>query len=141
LISSLVLGVCQLFGFQAKWVPIAIDWTPDEEGEKCFIASIPYKKRALPLLGWHLKPEDITTSQNELEEILTRKVIEALPEKATPVILADRGFGRASFLIFLKELERKLGREIKFVIRLPGNAKVELGGRKFLLAQASNQTV
>lgn len=114
-------------------MPISVDWTSDQGEDKTFLISIPYKGRALPLLGWHLTPGDVTSSQNLLEEILLRRAVTALPETARPIVLGDRGFGRASFLIFLKELEEELRRKVMFVIRLPGKAMVEWEGKRFLL--------
>jgi hypothetical protein len=84
-------------------------------------------------LCWHLEPEDITTSQNHLEEALLRRLVQALPQAASPIFLGDRALGRASFLQFLQQLPIDMGGRIEFVVRLKGEVKIEWQGQRWLL--------
>jgi hypothetical protein len=125
--QKLIPQICYAFGLAAKEIPIALDWTPEVGENRCFFAAIAYKRHALPLLCWHLKPEDIGTSQNHLEEALVQRVAQTLPQSATPIFLGDRALGRASFIQFLRHLPQAMGRQVEFVLRLKGEVKIEWG--------------
>mgnify|MGYP005845376677 CR=1 FL=1 len=96
----------------------------------------------MPLLFWATSFAQIRqgSSQNDLEEAFVRRLIAALPQGVWPVLLADRGFGRVSFLLFLLGLVRGLGRWVSFVIRLPGKVAVEHGGARRLLRDWPSDT-
>jgi hypothetical protein len=59
-----------------------------------------------------------------------RRLVSALPEQVLPVLVADRGFGRVSFLSFLWGLRRVLGRRVSFGIRLPKGIIVTHQGQR-----------
>lgn len=103
-----------------KQVVIALDWTTLPGNIQCLMLAIPYRGRAIPLL-WQLLPfRDIKDSQNRIEERLVAKLINLFPkEKGKQFILvADRGFGRATFIQFL------LKRELLFVVRVKSDVRV-----------------
>jgi hypothetical protein len=90
---------------------LAIDWTffdslpPSGRQIRYQVLSIavPRRGRALPLLQLAYNRDDLPSSQNQLEEAALLAVVRALPTHSHPVILADRGFARASFLTWLQE--------------------------------------
>lgn len=133
--TQLIPKVCQRFGFHTGRIPLSLDWTPLRAGEQALFAALPIEGRGLPLLFWATSFAQIRqgSSQNDLEEAFVRRLIAALPQGVWPVLLADRGFGRVSFLLFLLGLVRGLGRWVSFVIRLPGKVAVEHGGARRLL--------
>lgn len=103
---------------------IALDWTGLPNGRMCLVAAIPFCGRAIPLywlLARYPLPEK---SQNKLEEQFIRELVGLLPKGIVPIILADRGFGRASFFKFL------LTFELLFVIRVRSEVCFTHKGRK-----------
>jgi hypothetical protein len=69
-------------------------------------------------------------SQNQLEQDALLAVVEALPSGVRPVVLADRGFGRAGFLTWLEY------RALDYVVRLSkGTSLTEPDGRRWKLGQ------
>jgi len=92
---------------------LAIDWTmfdtilPSGERMRYQVlrVAVPRKGRALPpLLQLAYDRDDLSPnkSQNQLEQDALLAVVGALPTCVRPVILADRGFHRASFIAWLK---------------------------------------
>jgi hypothetical protein len=85
---------------------LAIDWTffdslpPSGHRIRYQVLriAVPRRGRALPLLQLAYNRDDLPDSQNQLEEAALLAVVRALPPSVRPVVLADRGFGRASFL-------------------------------------------
>jgi Transposase DDE domain len=67
--------------------------------------AVPRRGRALPLLQLAYNRDDLPAghSQNQLEEDALLAVVRALPPDVRPLVLADRGFGRATFLTWLQE--------------------------------------
>jgi hypothetical protein len=64
--------------------------------------AVPRKGRALPLLQLAYDRENLPAkSQNQLEQEALLAVVGALPSGICPVILADRGFARATFFRWL----------------------------------------
>lgn len=111
---------------------IALDWTGLPDGRMCLVAAIPFAGRAIPLywlLTKHPLPEK---SQNKLEERLIRDVVALLPG-VTPIILADRGFGRASFFQFLAS------QGLFFVIRVRKEVCFTCKGRKKKLTEVKTK--
>jgi hypothetical protein len=109
---------------KGKWLPIAIDWTYLPGNIPCLMAAIPLGGRAMPLL-WQMVPyKDFLDSQNKLEERFVRRVLFLLPPGIQPLLLADRGFGRADFLAFLRRLK------ISFVIRVRADVIITPEGKK-----------
>lgn len=100
-----------------RWLALSIDWTMfDAPGGKYQVLSItfPRRGRGIPLV--HLAYErgnlPATKSQNQLEEAALWAVMDALPPGVRPVVLADRGFGRADFFQHLQQ------RGVAYVIRV-----------------------
>lgn len=92
---------------------LAVDWTMwdsrDLHGQKVryqlLRIAIPRRGRALPLLQVVYNRDALpkNQSQNQLEEAAIRAVVRALPLGVNPVVLADRGFARATLLTWLEE--------------------------------------
>lgn len=123
-----------------RWVGLAIDWTffdtPLPSGEKMryqvLRIAIPRKGRALPLLQLAYDRDRLpaTKSQNQLEQDALLAVVRALPEGVRPVVLADRGFGRASFIRWLQR------HDLHYVVRIKkGSCITEEDGRRWKLGQ------
>jgi hypothetical protein len=92
----------------------------------------PRAGRAIPLLQLaddrDRLPPDL--SQNHLEERALAAVVAALPAGVRPVVLADRGFARASLLAWLQ------ARRLDYVIRIDkGTCLAEPDGRRWKLGQ------
>ena len=105
-------AICQLAGLKG-WTPIMIDW-PDLG-----------RKRGLPLLSWATTVDELTPSQNRLEEAFIARLLRHLPDAIRPLLLADRGFGRASLLRWLPEMPRHTGRTMDYVAPLKGNVHIQ----------------
>ena len=66
--------------------------------------AVPCRGRALPLLQLAYDRDKLPAmSQNQIEQDALLSVVRALPKKVRPVVLADRGFARATFFAWLKE--------------------------------------
>jgi len=95
-----------------KYVRVALDWTTLPGNIQCLMAAIPFKGRAVPLI-WHIcHYSDIKDSQNRKEERLISRLVNLMPSDKKVIIIADRGFRRASFIQFL------LNKNILFAIRV-----------------------
>jgi hypothetical protein len=123
-----------------RWLGLAVDWTFFDttlpSGEKMryqvLRVAVPRKGRALPLLELAYDRDALPAnkSQNQLEQESLLAVVRALPESVRPVVLADRGFGRASFLCWLKR------HQIDYVVRLKkGTYITEADGRQWKLGE------
>jgi hypothetical protein len=94
--------------------------------------AIPRRGRALPLLSVTYERDKLPAkgSQNRWEEDALAHVLRALPPGVRPVVLGDRGFGRAEFIAFLQK------REIDYVLRLKQGARItEADDRHWLLGE------
>jgi hypothetical protein len=123
-----------------RWLGLIIDWTmfdtvlPTGRRVRYQVLrlAVPRVGRAIPLLQLaydrdRLPPD---TSQNQLEERALQAVVAALPAGVRPVILADRGFARASLFEWLRE------RQLDYVIRIDkGTCLTEPDGRRWKLGQ------
>lgn len=105
--------------------PIMIDWSDLGRGFNGLFAAVCFRKRGLPLLSWVSVPDELNPSQNRLEEFFIRRLISHMPDVVRPLILADRGFGRASLLRFFRTLPSVVGRPVDYVVRLKGNVIVQ----------------
>ena len=103
--------ICHLAGLKVR-TPIMIDWS--DLG----------RKRGLPLLNWATTVDELTPSQNRLEEAFIARLLRHLPDAIRPLLLADRGFGRASLLRWLPEMPRHTGRTMDYVAPLKGNVHI-----------------
>jgi hypothetical protein len=122
------------------WLGLAIDWTFFDtvlsSGERMryqvLRIAVPRKGRALPLLQLAYDRDALPAdkSQNQLEQEALLAVVRALPSGVRPVILADRGFGRAGFLSWLQR------HGIDHVVRLKkGGCITEADGRQWKLGK------
>lgn len=94
------------------YVPIALDWTSLPGNIPCLMAAIPFHGRAIPLL-WQVVPfGSLKDSQNRIEERLVAQLVRLIPAGKQIVLVADRGFGRATFVRFL------LAHRLLFVLRV-----------------------
>jgi hypothetical protein len=82
--------------------------------------AIPRRGRALPLLSVPYERDKLPAkgSQNRWEEEALTHVLRALPPGVRPVVLGDRGFGRAELIAFLQK------REVDYVLRLRRGARI-----------------
>ena len=108
--------------------PIMIDWSDLGRGFNGLFAAVCFRKRGLPLLSWVSRPEELDHSQNRVEERFIRRLIVHLPDRIRPLILADRGFGRASLIKFLQDLPSVTGRRVDFVVRVRGDVWIKTAG-------------
>jgi hypothetical protein len=102
----------------AEYVPVMVDitWV---NGEKYIKAAIPFFSRGIPIGFLRFTDEDVRKmtkgmSQNDIEEAFFTWIRLTLWDYKV-VVIADRGFRRASLLAFLRELG------LHYVIRLCGN--------------------
>ena len=120
---------------------LAIDWTMFDttlpSGERIryqvLRIAVPRKGRALPLLQLAYDRDTLSSnkSQNQLEQDALLAVVVALPMSVRPVILADRGFHRASFIAWLKR-----HRLHYVVVRIrKGTCMSETSGRRWKLGE------
>lgn len=104
--------------------PIMIDWSDLGRGFNGLFAAACFRRRGLPLLSWVSRPEELNPSQNRLEEMFIRRLVAHLPDTARPLILADRGFGRARLPLFMQRLPTLTGCPVDYIIRLRGDVIV-----------------
>ncbi|MCX7996058.1 MAG: transposase [candidate division WOR-3 bacterium] len=100
-----------------KWLEIMCDWTKIRQYPVLFF-SIPYHKRAIPLLWLVADPDDF--SPNKLEQETIRYFLAHVPQslRAKLVFVADRGYAKTELFTFLIALR------IHFVIRVCGKVWV-----------------
>ena len=121
---ALMPAICQLAGLKGQ-TPIMIDWSDLGRKRNGLFAAVCYRKRGLPLLSWATTHDELTPSQNRLEETFIARLLRNLPDNIRPLLLADRGFGRASLLRRLQEMPRHTGRTVDYVVRLKGNVHIQ----------------
>ncbi len=98
--------------------------------------AIPRRGRAIAVLQLAYNRDHLpgTKSQNQLEEAALSAVIAMLPPHVRPVILADRGFARASFLQWLH------AHHLDYVVRLDnGTCLTERDGRRWKVGEEGLQ--
>lgn len=100
-----------------RWLGLAIDWTmfntmtPSGEQTRYQVLriAVPCRGRALPLLQLAYDRDRLPAkSQNRIEQDVLLAVVRALPEGVRPVVLADRGFARATFYVLAQEASARL---------------------------------
>lgn len=94
--------------------------------------AVPRKGRALPLLQLAYDRDDLSPkkSQKQIEQEAILAVVRALPEGVRPVILADRGFHRASFIAWLAR------QHLHYVVRIRKGACItEATGHRWKLGE------
>ena len=119
---------------------LAVDWTmfdatlPSGRRMRYQVLriAVPCRGRAVPLLQLAYDRDRLPAdrSQNQLEEDALWAVVAALPPGVRPVVLADRGFARATFLAALGQ------RGLDYVVRIDkGTCLTEPGGRRWKLGE------
>ena len=94
--------------------------------------AVPRKGRALPVLQLAYDRDNLpaTKSQNQLEQDALLAVVRALPEGVRPIVLADRGFHRASFIAWLRR------HHLEYVVRIKkGSCITQTDGRGWKLGE------
>jgi hypothetical protein len=123
-----------------KYMRVALDWTTLPGNIQCLMLAIPFKGRAIPLI-WHIcLHSDIKDSQNKKEERLVSRLINILSKynlilesqgypgkKRKLILIADRGFGRASFISFLQR------KSVLFVVRVKSRVWISYGKKTKIL--------
>jgi hypothetical protein len=127
-----------------RLVGLAIDWTYFDSGlptggrrrYQVLRIAVPRRGRALPLVQLAYDRDDLPAgqSQNQIEEAALLAVVGALPLGVQPVILADRGFARATFLEWLQ------AHQLDYVVRIDkGTCITEPDGRRWKLGEEDLQ--
>jgi len=128
-----------------RWLALAIDWTMFDtilpgggrtQGRRVryqvLRIAVPRRGRALPLLEVAYDRDHLPAdrSQNQLEEQALAAVLAVLPPGVRPVVLADRGFARATLLEWLQ------ARRVDYVVRVDrGTCITEPDGRRWKLGE------
>ena len=127
-VQTALLGpICQAAKLRGL-VPIMIDWSDLGQGRNGLFAAVCFRGRGLPLLSWVSTPKELNPSQNRVEEFCIGRLLRHLPSGIRPLLLADRGFGRASLIHFLQQMPRHTGYPVDYVIRLRGDVVVQNSG-------------
>jgi DDE family transposase len=117
-----------------RWLGIAVDWTMFDTILPCgqrvryqvLRLAVPCRGRALPLLQVAYDRDHLPAhkSQNLLEQEAILALVRVLPAGVQAVILADRGFARAEFLVWLQQ------QDLAYVVRIDkGTCITETTGR------------
>jgi hypothetical protein len=95
---------------------VSLDWS---KVRVCHVlAAVVVEGRALPLCWESYKDKVAGKSQNALEEAMLAQLKATLPAEVRIVILADRGFGRASLIATCQRLD------LAYLIRIPAKVHV-----------------
>ena len=121
--TALVEPLCQAAGLRGL-TPIMIDWSDLGKGRNGLFAAVCFRRRGLPLFSWVALPQELYPSQNRLEEAFLFRLLRHLPPAIQPLLLGDRGFGRASLLRCLQLMPQHTGYPVQYVLRLKGNAYI-----------------
>jgi Transposase DDE domain len=124
--KAYVAWCLKLFRREGKLM-VALDWTSLPGNFQVLMIAIPFAGRAIPLLWGTLPFSQIKDSQNKIEERLVSLLLKLLGADTKLTLLADRGFGRASFIKFLKE------KKIDFVVRVRADVWIRTDQGKPLL--------
>ncbi len=122
------------------WLAFAIDWTMFDtmmpNGQRIHYhvlrIAIPRRGRAIPVLQVAYNRDRLPghLRQNQLEEPALAAVLAVLPPSVRPIILADRGFARASFLQWLQH------QHLDYVVRVDkGTCLTECDGHRWKLGE------
>ncbi len=124
-VQTALLGpICQAAKLRGL-TPIMIDWSDLGQRRNGLFAAVCFRGRGLPLLSWVSTPEELDPSQNRVEEFFIGRLLRHLPIAIRPLLLADRGFGRASLIRFVQQMPRHTGYPVDYVIRLRGDVVVQ----------------
>lgn len=101
-----------------KYVTVALDWTTLPGNIQCLMAAATFAGRAIPLVWVTTTYQAFKDSQNRIEERLITSLNLIIPEDKRIILVADRGFGRASLVNFLLSLN------ILFVLRVKADVVI-----------------
>ena len=122
--TALLAPLCQAARLRGQ-VPIMIDWSDLGRGRNGLFAAVCFRGRGLPLFSWVATPAELNPSQNHVEEFFIGRLLRHLPTNIRPLLLADRGFGRASLIRLVQQMPNHTGYPVDYVIRLQGNVVVQ----------------
>ena len=122
--TALLGSVCRAAKLRGL-TPIMIDWSDLGQGRNGLFAAACFRKRGLPLLSWVSTPQELDPSQNRVEEFFIGRLLRHLPTNIRPLLLADRGFGRASLIQFVQQMPNHTGYPVDYVVRLKGDVVVQ----------------
>ena len=86
-----------------------IDWSDLGQGRNGLFGAVCFRGRGLPRLSWVCTPRELDPSQNRVEEFFIDRLFRHLPNNTRPLLLADRGSGRASLIRFLQQMPNHTG--------------------------------
>lgn len=118
LMNLWVLWVVKIF-VPGRYVTVALDWTTLPSNIQCLMAAIPYAGRSIPLAWVATTYRAFKDSQNRIEERLILSLTKIIPQEKRIILVADRGFGRASLVNFLISLN------ILFVLRVKADVIIQ----------------
>lgn len=103
---------------------LAIDWTDlHDQAHQVLVAGVVTRSRAIPVYWRTVSKGQLTLNQNRIEDRFVEELRKLVPRGVEVVVLADRGFGRVSFLQKLESLG------FKYLIRVQN--KVGVRGEVF----------
>lgn len=103
-----------------RHVTVALDWTELPGNIQLLMAAVPYAGRAIPLLWVNTTYRAFKDSQNRIEERLITTLTKIIPQDKRIILVADRGFGRASLVNFLINLN------ILFCLRVKADVIIQI---------------
>lgn len=120
-----------------RYVTLALDWTELPGNIQLLMAAIPFAGRAIPLLWVNTTYRAFKDSQNRIEERLITTLTKIIPQDKRIILVADRGFGRASLVNFLINLNILFCLRVKadVIIKTKQGRKVNLRKLKIKVNQ------
>lgn len=107
---------------------ISIDWTEWRFGKRILVAAVARGRRALPIFAQTFSKTNLPRSQNSRENAFCTTLGLLSPLVKRAVLLADRGFRRASLIKLL------LAHQFRFVVRLAAKVTVQSAEYQGLLS-------
>jgi hypothetical protein len=105
-----------------RYWPIIIDYT-DVEGYQVLQAAVPYRGRAVTIAEKVFTKAEISQMDEYSQNLIEQDFIDFLrtlcPKSRIPLLIADRGFGRADLLLHLQQTNWA------FVIRVKGDVSIQ----------------
>lgn len=109
-------ALCREAASLGRRTVVALDWVELRGGCRALVAGMcTGKGRAMPLAWKVVKANEFPRSQNDVEERFMRDLKRFVDMPSKVVVVADRGFGRATFIALLEELG------FRYVIRIRGH--------------------
>lgn len=99
-------------------LPLIVDQTAMGDIQ-VITGSYPVEGRAVPIVMATFEYRELKTSQNVVEEDFLRTLAGSIPKKTQVVWIMDRGYGRASLLVFCRK------QECLYIIRGRSHVKVQ----------------